>query len=61
MSKKIKRDPVKVMLKWTILLAILAVIAFVGGSMLTESCEESHLHLEVVKNGRYQDPEQFLK
>ena len=35
MSKKIKRDPVKVMLKWTILLAILAVIAFVGGSMLT--------------------------
>lgn len=35
MSKKVKRDPVKVMLKWTILLAILAVIAFVGGNMLT--------------------------
>lgn len=36
-------------------------IGTLGGSMLTESCEESHLHLEVVKNGRYQDPEKFLK
>ena len=36
MSKNVKRDPVKVMLKWTILLAILAVIAFLGGSVLTE-------------------------
>ena len=36
MSKNVKRDPVKVMLKWTILLAILAVIAFLVGSVLAE-------------------------
>jgi murein DD-endopeptidase MepM/ murein hydrolase activator NlpD len=32
-----------------------------GNSMLTESRQEGHLHLEVIKNGRYQDPEKFLK
>jgi len=36
-------------------------IGKVGNTMLTESMEESHLHIEVIKNGRYQDPEQFLK
>ena len=36
-------------------------IGKVGNTMLTESMEESHLHIEVIKNGQYQDPEQFLK
>lgn len=36
-------------------------IGRVGNTMLTESREESHLHIEVVRQGRYLDPESFLK
>lgn len=35
MKKNVKRDPVKVMLKWTIILAVIAVVAYVGGNLLT--------------------------
>lgn len=36
-------------------------IGTVGSSMLTESLEESHLHLEVVRAGKYLDPQSYLK
>ena len=36
-------------------------IGKVGNGMLTESREESHLHIELVQNGTYLDPEKFLR